>query len=672
MFTKIILIAEIDPEYYRELGRICLNSWGKQYMQDIRNILIRYWGHPTFRPLQEEIIRSVLEGKDTLALLPTGGGKSICFQVPALALEGVCIVVTPLIALMKDQVENLKRKGVKAVAVYSGMHRNEISMAFDNCMFGDVKFLYLSPERLQTEQFRMVLERMKICLLAVDEAHCISQWGYDFRPPYLQVAEIRKYIPGVPVLALTATATTGVTQDIQHKLGFKAENVFRKSFERKNLTYLVIKEEDKFGRLLRILKKVPGPGIIYARNRKKTVETTAFLLKNNIKADYYHAGLDVKTRDRKQDAWIREESRIMVATNAFGMGIDKPNVRLVVHLDLPDSLEAYFQEAGRGGRDEKRAYAVILFQDADLIKLKENVEKEYPLITKIREVYQSLGNYLQLPVGSGKDESFDFDIQAFSRNYGFNAVIAFNSLRMLEKEGYLMMSEGLENPSRIHFEAGREEIYRFQVQNKSLDPFIKLLLRSYSGVFTEFVPVSEPELARRAGISQPEVRKTLSFLQKNGILTYAAGSGKPQIIFVTERMDQKNLQFSGEHYHDRKQQAFSRIQAIQEYVLSQDHCRSQILLRYFGEAQAQRCGRCDVCLERNKMDLNEMEFEVIRGNIQRALQSGPKTLPELVFDAGAFSENHILMVLRWLVDKGVVTQDEQQRYHWRKQFRFRF
>lgn len=641
-------------------------------MHDIRNILFRYWGYPAFRPLQEEIIQSVLEGKDTLALLPTGGGKSICFQVPALAMEGICIVVTPLIALMKDQVENLKRKGIKAVAVYSGMHRNEMSMAFDNCMFGDVKFLYLSPERLQTEQFQLIFQKLKVCLLAVDEAHCISQWGYDFRPPYLEIAGIRKYIPNIPVLALTATATSEVVKDIQQKLGFKAENVFRKSFERKNLTYLVIKEEDKFGRLLRIVKKVPGPGIIYARNRRKTVETVSFLLKNNIKADFYHAGLDLKTRERKQDAWIREESRIMAATNAFGMGIDKPNVRLVLHLDLPDSLEAYFQEAGRGGRDEKRAYAVILYQDADLLKLKENIEKEYPPIEKIKEIYQALGNYLQLPAGSGKDESFDFDIQAFSRNYGFNAVIAYNSLRLLERAGYLILNEGLEHPSRIHFEADREEIYRFQVQNKTMDPFIKLLLRSYSGVFTEFVPVSEPELARRAGINEADVRKNLLFLHKNGILTYAEGTTKPQIIFVTERLDTKNLRFSNEHYHDRKQQAFSRIQAVQEYVASQDQCRSQILLRYFGEMNAQRCGRCDVCLERNKMKLNEMEFEVIRDSIRKLLQISPKTLPEIVFEAGAYSEDHVLMVLRWLVDKEVITQDEQQRYHWKKQFRFRF
>lgn len=641
-------------------------------MENIRNILIRYWGYSNFRPLQEEIIQSVLEGRDTLALLPTGGGKSVCFQVPALAMEGVCIVVTPLIALMKDQVENLKRKGIKAVAVYSGMHRNEISMAFDNCMFGDTKFLYVSPERLQTEQFVEALKRMKVCLLAIDEAHCISQWGYDFRPPYIKIAEIRRFIPKVPVLALTATATSRVITDIQVKLGFRQENVFRKSFERKNLTYLVIKEEDKAGRLLRILNKVKGPGIIYVRNRRKTVEVALFLSKQGIRADFYHAGLDIKQRDAKQAAWMREESRIVVATNAFGMGIDKPNVRIVIHLDLPDSLEAYFQEAGRGGRDEKRAYAVILLQPADIIRLRENLEKEYPPPEKIREVYQALGNYLQLPVGSGKDEPFDFDLYAFSRNYSFNPVIAFNSLRLLEREGYIMMSEGLENPSRIHFDAGREELYRYQVQNKAMDQFIKLLLRSYTGVFTEFVPVSEAELARRAQLTEEEVRKSLVQLQKQGILSYAAGSSKPQVIFITERLDQKNLQLTNEHYHERKQQAIERIESIREYATGEDRCRSQVLLKYFGEDKAPRCGRCDVCLDRNKMDLNEIEFDTIKENIRSLLETGPKTLPELVFDTGHYGEDHVLTVIRWLQDKGVIVMDDDQRYRWRKQFRMRF
>lgn len=640
-------------------------------MSIIRDILIRYWGHSTFRPLQEEIIQSVMDGKDTLALLPTGGGKSVCFQVPAMAMEGVCLVITPLIALMKDQVENLKKKGIKAVAVYSGMHRNEIRIAFDNCAYGDVKFLYLSPERLQTEQFQLVIRKIKVCLLAVDEAHCISQWGYDFRPPYMKIAETRQFIPKVPVLALTATATPGVIKDIQKSLGFKTENVFSKSFERKNLTYIVIREEDKNGRLLRILRKVPGPGVIYVRNRKKTVETATFLTKNGIKADFYHAGLDMATRSKKQDAWIREEKRIMVATNAFGMGIDKPNVRLVVHIDLPDSIEAYFQEAGRGGRDEKRSYAVTLYQQADLSKLLENFQKEYPPIEKIKDIYQSLGNYFQLPVGSGKDESFDFELYPFCRNYGFNPVIVYNSLRFLEREGYLLMNESVEAPSKIHFEANREDIYRFQVENPKIDPFIKLLLRSYSGVFTEFVPVNEAELARRAGIKEEEIVANLERLQKAGILSYARRPGKPQIIFPVERLDVKNLRISAENYHERKRFATIRMEAVTEYITSEELCRSQMLLKYFGEKNAPRCGRCDVCLERNKMNLNELEFEQIRVKVKELLQEKPMTLAELVFEAGHFGEAHLLMVIRWLEDKGAVTRDEQMRYAWRKQFRMR-
>jgi ATP-dependent DNA helicase RecQ len=621
--------------------------------------------------MQEEIIQSVLDGKDTLALLPTGGGKSVCFQVPALAMEGVCLVITPLIALMKDQVENLKKKGIKAVAVYSGMHRNEIQMAFDNCAYGDVKFLYLSPERLQTEQFQQILRKLKVCLLAVDEAHCISQWGYDFRPPYLQIAEIRKFLHNVPVMALTATATPGVITDIQKNLAFRAENVFRKSFERKNLTYIVIKEEDKNGRLLRILKKVPGTGIIYVRNRKKTVEIANFLRKNGIRADFYHAGLDMQTRSKKQDAWIREEIRIIVATNAFGMGIDKPNVRLVVHIDLPDSIEAYFQEAGRGGRDEKRAYGVTLFHQADLAKLQENLEKEYPPVEKIKEIYQSLGNFFQLPVGSGKDESFDFEIYTFCRNYSYNPVIVYNALRFLEREGYILMNESMETPSRIHFESDRENIYRFQIENKSLDPFIKLLLRSYSGVFTEFVQVNETELSKRAGIKEDEVVSNLQKLQKAGLLSYAKKPGKPQVIFPVERLDLKNLVISPVNYHERKRFATIRMESMIEYMTSEEICRSQMLLKYFGETNAPRCGHCDICLERNKMNLNDMEFNQISQKIKESLQQRPMTLPELVYEAGSYGEAHLLLVIRWLQDKGAITFDDQMRYTWRKQFRLR-
>ncbi len=638
---------------------------------ELRNILIRYWGHSTFRPLQEDIIRSVLDGRDTLALLPTGGGKSICFQVPALAREGVCLVITPLIALMKDQVMNLKKKGIKASAIYSGMHPNEIQMALDNCAFGEEKFLYLSPERLQNENFLQALQKMKINLIAVDEAHCISQWGYDFRPPYLQIFEIRKYLPGIPVLALTATATIDVIADIQQKLGFAKENVFRKSFERKNLTYVVVKEEDKLGRLLRIFNKVKGTGIVYVRNRRMTTEIARFLQKNKISAGYYHAGLDMKTRESRQEAWMKEEIRVMVTTNAFGMGIDKPNVRTVVHMDLPDSLEAYFQEAGRAGRDEKQSYALLLYQETDLARLRQNLDSTYPPVEVIRNVYRSLGNYYQIPVGSGKDSSFDFDLSDFSKQAGLSPLIAYNSLKFIEKEGYISMNESLGNPSKVHIYASREDLYRFQVENRTIDPFIKLLLRSYSGILSGFIMLNEQELARRGGMEAGEVVKMLNFLQNNHILTYAPRKDKPQLIFLVERLDTANLSISPENYNERKKVAMAKIQSALDYVSSDDFCRSEFLLKYFGETSTHRCGKCDVCRQRNKVELNDLEFNQLRQKIKTLLLDKPMTLNELVYYADDYGEEHALKVIRWLEDKGSIIKDENQVYKWKKQFTLR-
>jgi ATP-dependent DNA helicase RecQ len=636
-------------------------------MADLKKILLRYWGFSSFRPMQEEIIGSVMEGKDTLALLPTGGGKSICFQVPALAKEGLCLVITPLISLMKDQVEHLVKKGIKAIAVHSGMHRNEIELALGNCAYGDVKFLYLSPERLETEQFRAIVQKMKVCLVAVDEAHCISQWGYDFRPPYLKIIEIRKYLPGIPLLALTATATPEVVVDIQVKLGFREENVFRKSFERKNLTYVVIREEDKFGRLLRILSKLPGCGIIYVRNRRKTREIAEFLEKNRVSADYYHAGLDARTRDRKQEAWMKGEKTIMVATNAFGMGIDKPDVRLVVHMDLTDSLEAYFQEAGRAGRDEKRAYAILLYENADLIAAKHNLAKAFPAPETIRSIYQALGNYFQLATGSGKDESFEFDIDEFSRNYKFNPVIVYNALKFLEKDGYLLLDEYFGSPSRIHFETSRETLYRFQVENKKFDPFIKLLLRSYSGIFNEFVNIGETEIASRSGIPLKDVEDMLGRLQHYRIITYIKQSARPQIRYTEERLDPKNLVLSDENYKERKKTLLRKMQSVIDYAAPGDTCRSRQLLAYFGEKDSKRCGKCDVCINRNKMGLNDLEFGRIHDQLEELLHKGPATLPELIFGIKDSNEEKVIKVIRWLEDNGILMRDEKQRYSFRMQ-----
>ena len=631
----------------------------------IQQILLKYWGHKSFRPLQEDIINSVLEGKDTLALLPTGGGKSICFQVPALKIEGVCLVITPLIALMKDQVENLKNKNIKAVAIYSGMHRNEIEIALNNCIYGDVKFLYLSPERLETISFREILRQMKVGLIAVDEAHCISQWGYDFRPPYLTIAKVRPLLPGVPVLALTATATVDVVQDIQEKLLFPVTNVFRKSFERKNLTYYVIKEEDKFNRLLRIVRKIKGSGIVYVRSRRKTKEISDFFNKNNITSDYYNAGLDNATRDIKQKEWMKGRKRIMVATNAFGMGIDKPDVRFVVHIDIPDSLEAYFQEAGRAGRDEKQSHAILMFDDADLSNARRNFAISFPDPDKIRDVYRALGNYFQLPVGGGRETAFDFDIHEFCENYKFSSILVHNALRFLEKEGYLLTNEALATPSRIIFRLEKEDIYKFQVENPGFDNFIKVLLRSYSGIFSDFVKINENLLAKRIEKTIDYVVTTLLKLNKLGVVIYIRQNTKPQIIYCRERVDIKNIYFSKENYSERKKVALRKLESVISYAKSDNKCRSQVLLLYFGDTGSKRCGKCDVCLRRNKLKLSELEFDLVLEQIKPLLKEKPYKPEELFLKIHDVDDDKLSAVVMWLLDNGKVYYDTDQRLKWK-------
>lgn len=636
---------------------------------EIRNILVKYWGYSSFRPLQEDIIRSVLEGSDTLALLPTGGGKSICYQVPALAMEGLCLVISPLIALMKDQVENLKRRGISAAAIHSGMHAREIDLVINNSVYGSLKFLYVSPERLATDTFRMNLRKMNVCLLAVDEAHCISQWGYDFRPPYLNIAEIRPDTGNVPVLALTATATPGVIDDIQEKLLFREKKVLRKSFERKNLSYVVFHEEDKGGRLLKIVGSVKGSGIVYVRNRRKCREVSEFLNKNGIRSTYYHAGLDAGQREYRQDEWMKDKKPLMVATNAFGMGIDKPGVRFVVHWDLPDSLEAYFQEAGRAGRDGKKAYAVQLYEEADIRNAKQNLGLSFPEPEVIRSVYNAIGNYYQIPVGSGRDQQFDFDLQEFATRYRMNTSTVYSALNIMEKEGYILLDSALESPSRAMFNVNHNELYTFQVEHPAYDTFIKLLLRSYGGIFTEFVRINEKELARRAGTTDDKIRAALVRLQKLGLLTYIPMKHSPQILLVGDRIDSKSLVLSNKHYADRKKAAMKRMQSVLDYIQTGNQCRSQLLLKYFGESDSQRCGICDVCLERNKINVNELEFNEILGKIKPALKEKPQALNELLFLARKFPEDKVINVVMWLVDNGKVDVDEKQLYSWRKQFR---
>ncbi len=629
-----------------------------------QQLLLKYWGYSSFRPLQEDIIRSVLAGKDTLALLPTGGGKSICFQIPALARDGICLVISPLIALMKDQVENLRKRGIPAAAIYSGMHPHEIEITLSNATYGNLKFLYLSPERLATPRIREVVRLMKVNLLAVDEAHCISQWGYDFRPPYLVLADIRELIPHVPVLALTATATPKVVTDIQRKLAFKQENLFQKSFERKNLTYLVIREEDKLKRLIRIVNKVKGSGIIYVRNRRQTKEIAEFLVKNKISADFYHAGLDPALRDKRQQAWIREEKRLIVSTNAFGMGIDKPNVRLVIHLDLPDCIEAYFQEAGRAGRDEKQAYAVLLYEAADIIDARNNLALAFPGIQTIRDVYQSLGNFYQIPVGVGKDQQFDFDLGLFADQYRLQPIVVFNCLKFLEKEGFIMLTEPFHNPSKVHIKAQKEDLYRFQVENALYDHFVKTMLRSYGGILTDFVKISEPELARRSGISESQVVKNLTYLARLQLVDYVPQTSKPQLIFTQERVNVTDLSLSDETYRLRLEESRFRTEKMISYAESTARCRSQSLLSYFGETGSRRCGSCDVCLERNKVSLNEMEFNRVVELIKPMLKTQPCTLEEIMMTAEPLGEDKVLRALQWLIDNEKIKIEQDGKYRW--------
>jgi ATP-dependent DNA helicase RecQ len=632
---------------------------------DIHQILLKHWGYSSFRPLQEEIIQSVLNGKDTLALLPTGGGKSITYQVPALVMKGVCLVITPLISLMKDQVDNLKKRGIKAAALHSGMHPHEIDIVLNNCIFGDINLLYISPERLLTPKFKDALQRLTISLLAVDEAHCISQWGYDFRPPYLRIAEIREFLPGIPVLALTATATPEVILDIQKKLNFRKKNIFQSSFERKNLTYFVFKEEDKRKRILKIIKKVKGPGIIYARNRRHTKEIAEYLTNQGISATFYHAGLDTNERDKRQNSWMAGEKRVIVATNAFGMGIDKPNVRFVIHMDFPDSIEAYFQEAGRAGRDELRSFAVLLYEKADILDSRHNIALSYPEIQKIRTVYQSLCNYFQIPVGNGMDASMEFDIGDFSNRYNLQPVIVFNSLKLLEKEGFLMLGEALLSPSKIYIKTDKESLYRFQVANENLDPFIKTILRSYSGVFTEFTQINENDIARRANITPEEVKKTLTLLEKQQILDYIPTGDKPKISFTENRVEAAHLTLSAGNYKILMKDAQRRLESVIHYAESMHKCRSVLLLEYFGESDVKRCGKCDVCLERNKLELTDFDFDNILKEIKPLLLTKPCTLQDLVAAASSLHEDKVIRAVQWLIDNKKIEMTPQNKYFWK-------
>lgn len=569
-------------------------------------ILKQYWGYDRFRGIQEDIIDSISKNKDTLGLMPTGGGKSITFQVPALAKEGMCLVITPLIALMKDQVQNLKKRGIKALAIYSGMSRQDIIITLENCIFGNYKFLYISPERLDTEIFRTKLRKMHISMITVDESHCISQWGYDFRPAYLKIAEIRELLPGVPVLALTATATPEVVKDIQARLHFRHKNVFRMSFERNNLAYIVRKTENKTAELLHILRSMPGSAIVYVRNRRRTKEITELLNNEHITADFYHAGLDDATKDIRQHRWQSGESRVMVATNAFGMGIDKPDVRIVIHMDLPDSIEAYFQEAGRAGRDGQKAYAIILYAKSDKTTLHKRIPDTFPEKEYIRDVYEHLQYYYQMAMGDGLDCVREFNIEDFCRKFKYFPVPVDSALRILTQAGYLEYTAEQDSTSRILFTIRRDELYRLREMGEDMDRLIQAVLRSYTGVFTDYTYINEDSLAIRTGLTRRQIYEMLVHLAKLRIVSYIPHKKTPYIIYTRERVEAQRIHISPEVYEHRKARYETRINAMLDYVTNDTVCRSRMLLDYFGERNEHNCGQCDTCISlRSKSKASE-------------------------------------------------------------------
>lgn len=583
------------------------------------DILRKYWGYEDFRGIQREIIESIGSGRDTLGLMPTGGGKSITFQVPALAQEGVCLVITPLIALMKDQVSHLRQRGIRAAAIHSDMTHSAILQALDNCVYGGTQILYVSPERLHSELFQAKFRHMKVSFITVDEAHCISQWGYDFRPSYLHIAEIRQLKPEIPVLALTATATKEVVEDIQEQLRFKEKNVFRMSFERKNLAYVVRKATDKPSELRHILNSVKGSAIVYARSRKRTKETAEWLVSQGISATYYHAGLDVDVKDRHQQAWVNNEKRVMVATNAFGMGIDKPDVRLVIHIDSPDSLEAYFQEAGRAGRDGKKAYAVLLYDSSDARKLSKRVAQTYPEKEYIRDVYEHLAYFFQVGTGTGRGRTFEFSIDKFCVTYKYFPVLVNSALQILERSGYIHYEADPDNSARILFLLERNDLYFLENTTRETEAVITALLRLYGGLFTDYVYIDEGFVANEAGLTQPQVYMVLKELSKRHIVDFIPRRRIPYITYTREREDGDRVIIPQSVYEERRTQYIKRIQAMLDYANNDHVCRSRQLLDYFGEECWQDCRQCDVCVTHQGNMLNEGRTRLYRQQIKDML-----------------------------------------------------
>ena len=623
-------------------------------MNNYEEILKQYWGYDSFRSLQKEIITSIGEGKDTLGLMPTGGGKSITFQVPALAKEGVCLVITPLIALMKDQVNNLRKRGIKALAVYSGMTRQEILTALENCIYGNYKFLYISPERLDTEIFQTKVRSMKVSMITVDESHCISQWGYDFRPAYLKIAEIRKLLPGIPVLALTATATPEVVEDIQQKLDFHNGNVFRMSFERKNLAYVVRTTDNKTSEMLHILRRVAGSAIIYVRNRRRTREITELLNQEGITADFYHAGLENAVKDLRQKRWQCGETRVMVATNAFGMGIDKPDVRLVLHLDLPDSPEAYFQEAGRAGRDGRKAYAVILYAQSDKATLHKRIADTFPEKAYILDVYEHVQYYYQMAMGDGFQCVREFNLEEFCRKFKYFPVPVDSALKILTQAGYLEYTDEQDNASRILFTIRRDDLYKLHEMGPEAETLIQAILRSYTGIFTDYAFISEASLALRTGLTREQIYRILVTLTKRRIVDYIPHKKTPYIIYTRERQELRYMHIPPSVYEERKERYETRIKAMEEYVTTDNVCRSRMLLRYFGEKNDHNCGQCDVCLSHRTSpeEVKGNDFDALSRKMTQLLAAKPMT-PAEINDSMEEEKEKVAAVIQHLLNEGV-------------------
>ena len=625
-------------------------------MQQYLDILKQYWGYDQFRPLQGDIIQSIASGKDTLGLMPTGGGKSLTFQVPTMAMEGICVVVTPLIALMKDQVENLKKRGITAAAIFSGMTHNEILTTLDNAVFEAYKFLYVSPERLATPVFMEKIKQARVCMIAVDESHCISQWGYDFRPSYLRIADIRELLPDVPVLALTATATPEVVKDIQTQLHFREPNVFQKSFHRSNLAYVVRTVENKDENLLKILNSVSGTSVVYVRNRKRTKEIADFLNLNGISAENFHAGLKNETKDAKQSRWKSGETRVIVSTNAFGMGIDKAEVRTVIHMDLPDSLEAYFQEAGRAGRDEKKAYAVLLYNNGDAVKMRKRVSDSFPGKEMVLKVYEALGNYLQMGVGSGLDKVFAFDIGDFCTKFKLPILITYSCLKILQQAGYIELTDEQDSSSRVLFTVGKDDLYKLK-QTPEQDRLIHILLRSYTGLFTDLASINEDTIAKRLEWTRDQVYEQLIVLSKEHVIQFIPRKKTPYLTFVREREATERVVLGKEAYDDRRERYISRVKSVLDYAREENNCRNQILLAYFGEKDSKPCGKCDICLKKKETQLTDEDFETIRLAIHQTLSTEELTLNALVKKI-PFKEPKVLQVIRFMKDNGQIEENE--------------